>query len=267
MTKIDQLFSHLWADYSTLNPIANQIHNLLETRGEKVLNDHVAFRTYNSSNINIEKFAQAFKDLGYKEKGDYHFTEKKLYAKHYEHEDPNQPKVFISELLTEKFSPRFQEIVRNLTKQVPESVINSWDFSVSGVQWNKIDSKTYEELRSESDYGAWLAVNGFRANHFTVNANALKSFKSLQELNSFLKNNGFTLNKEGGEIKGTPAELLEQSSTIANKVEFELADGKFTLPGCYYEFALRYPKPDGRLYTGFIAASADKIFESTNLAM
>ncbi|MGB1300776.1 MAG: DUF1338 domain-containing protein, partial [Pseudoalteromonas tetraodonis] len=33
---------------------------------------------------------------------------------------------------------------------------------------------------------------------------------------------------------------------------------------CFYEFAIRYPKPDGEIYTGFVAASADKIFESTN---
>ncbi|MGL4837356.1 MAG: DUF1338 domain-containing protein, partial [Shewanella sp.] len=36
-------------------------------------------------------------------------------------------------------------------------------------------------------------------------------------------------------------------------------------PSCFYEFALRYPKANGELYTGFVAASADKIFESTNV--
>lgn len=266
MTK-EELFERLWIDYSTLNPIANQIHSLLSKRGEKVLNDHVAFRTYNSSNINIDKFAKAFIDLGYEEKGQYHFHEKKLFAKHFEHPDSTQPKVFISELLTEKFSPELQEIVKKLSSQVPQTVISSPDFSVSGVQWNKIDFATYNQLKKESDYAAWLAVNGFRANHFTVNVNALRTFKSLQELNLFLKENGFVLNEEGGEIKGTPYEMLEQSSTIANKVEIELADGKYTLPGCYYEFALRYHMSNGKLYSGFIAASADKIFESTNSAM
>jgi hypothetical protein len=36
------------------------------------------------------------------------------------------------------------------------------------------------------------------------------------------------------------------------------------VPACYYEFARRYPIANGELYQGFIAASADKIFESTN---
>jgi len=38
------------------------------------------------------------------------------------------------------------------------------------------------------------------------------------------------------------------------------------VPTCYYEFAKRYPGPDGKLFPGFVAASADKIFESTYTA-
>lgn len=46
----------------------------------------------------------------------------------------------------------------------------------------------------------------------------------------------------------------------------EFAGGKTAkIPSCYYEFARRYPDPrTGRVYDGFVAASADKIFESTN---
>ena len=45
-------------------------------------------------------------------------------------------------------------------------------------------------------------------------------------------------------------------------VKFE-AESKM-IPSCFYEFAQRYKMPDGNYYTGFVAASADKIFESTN---
>jgi hypothetical protein len=47
-------------------------------------------------------------------------------------------------------------------------------------------------------------------------------------------------------------------------VRFLFTEGEFDIPGCYYEFARRYPDADGKLYSGFIAKSADKIFESTN---
>ena len=72
------------------------------------------------------------------------------------------------------------------------------------------------------------------------------------------------MNDSGGEVKGTPEELLEQSSTIAYNKEITFSNGVHTIPACYYEFAKRYPKKDGDLFRGFIAGSADKIFESTD---
>lgn len=101
-------------------------------------------------------------------------------------------------------------------------------------------------------------------NHFTVFVNSLTKFDSLSVLNEHIKNHGFKLNSSGGEIKGSKEVLLEQSSTLANTIEVEFSDGKLSIPACYYEFAKRYPQKDGKLYQGFVAASADKIFESTS---
>ncbi|MFP5459729.1 MAG: DUF1338 domain-containing protein, partial [Bacteriovoracia bacterium] len=61
-----------------------------------------------------------------------------------------------------------------------------------------------------------------------------------------------------------PSVYLEQSSTLANNIAVTFDDGELTIPACYYEFARRYPLPSGDLYQGFVAASADKIFESTS---
>jgi hypothetical protein len=41
-------------------------------------------------------------------------------------------------------------------------------------------------------------------------------------------------------------------------------DGTRAIPSCYYEFARRYRLPGGELFQGFVAASADRIFESTD---
>ena len=65
-------------------------------------------------------------------------------------------------------------------------------------------------------------------------------------------------------MKGTPEVYLEQTATLANTIEVTFADGKISIPACYYEFAKRYPMKNGKLYQGFVAKSADKIFESTN---
>ena len=261
--KLTEIFALLWKDYSILNPQAQAIHKLLEGRGETVINDHVAFRTYNDPRIGLEVLAKAFKKYGYVEKDTYHFEEKKLLAKYYQHEDPKLPKVFISELLTEKFSSDVQKVVQDLIQQIDIKTIESDFFSVSGRPW-KVDYIVYDQLSAISEYAAWMAAFGFRANHFTVNFNQLKSFNNLTELNEFLKANGFKLNSSGGEIKGTPAECLEQSSTLAAQVDCEFSDGTHKIPSCYYEFARRYPTKTGELYPGFIAASADKIFESTD---
>jgi hypothetical protein len=263
MITLNSLLEKLWNQYVHLNPQAEKIHNLLEKRGEKVFNDHVAFRTYNHPKLGIESLAKVFRKLGYAEKGEYHFEVKKLYAIHLEHKDITQPKIFISELLTEKFSKDAQKIIHGLCEKVPDSLVQSDEFCISGRPW-EISYQAYQELLKESQYAAWMSAFGFCANHFTVNVNALKTFKSLEELNGVLKTAGFTLKGSGGEIKGSREVMLEQSSTFAGKHKVKFSDGTHEIPSCYYEFAKRYPMKNGQLYQGFVAKSADKIFESTD---
>lgn len=123
----------------------------------------------------------------------------------------------------------------------------------------------YQTLLAESEYAAWLSVMGLRANHFTISVNHLKEPVSLAGVNDLLKQAGFRLNDSGGEIKGTPESLLEQSSTLADRMTIRFDDGELReIPTCYYEFARRWPDVEGRLFQGFITESADRIFESTD---
>ena len=262
--KIDKLFEKLWDDYVLVTPLAHKIHELLgSTQKDDIINDHIALRTFNIEKINLEKISLHFKALGYKECGEYNFDVKKLHAKHFEHPNPSNPKVFISELLVEEFSPQLQKIIKDLVDQVDEEEIQRDDFLYSGTKWS-LNSSVYNTLLQESEYAAWTAAWGNRANHFTVNINHLSEFKTIEEVNTKLKNAGFVLNTSGGEIKGTPEVFLEQSSTMADKYNYKFSDCEMEIPSCFYEFALRYKKPDGKIYTGFVTASADKIFESTN---
>src|SRR3989344_4884170 len=159
---LEKLLEKLWIQYTQLNPQARIIHKLLEERGEKVLNDHVAFRTYNHPNLGIESLAKEFRKNDYVEKGEYHFEEKKLYAIHLEHPDLTKPKIFISELLTEKFPKNIQSIINSLCEKVPRTQIDSADFCISGRPWN-IDYKTYQELLAVSEYAGWMSAFGFCA--------------------------------------------------------------------------------------------------------
>jgi len=261
----EKIFERLWKQYAGENPHVGQIHNLFVSQDERVVNDHVALRTFDDPRVNIDVLARPFLKAGYQPAGEYYFEVKKLRARHYElPENPESPRVFISELILDEFSEELQSTIRKHLDQVPGSLLNSPKLILQGSIFDPISFELYEQLRKESEYAAWMYAFGFRANHFTVSINYLNKFEGIEAVNSFLKENGFQLNSSGGEVKGTPGQLLEQSSTLADQVVFNFSDGKRKIPGCYYEFARRYPDPSGKLFSGFIADSADKIFESTN---
>jgi len=264
--QVQDIFSRLWLDYTSRNPHAKKVFDLFSSEGEIVVNDHIAFRTFNDPRINVEVLSKLFIDAGYEEKGQYTFEQKHLFAKHFEHKtEQGLPKVFISELKVEDFSDLLKDTVKNIVDKIPANLLKSEELIFSGNVWGLPSFEVFEKIRKESEYAAWLYVNGFTANHFTVNVNKLKKYDSLQKVNAFLKKNGFMMNDAGGEIQGTPEELLEQSSIKAGISKVEFQEGEFEVTTCYYEFAKRYPDKEGKLYPGFIAKSADKIFQSTDL--
>lgn len=264
-TDVKALFQGLWQNYLAVTPSAEKIHQLLgSSQQDDVINDHIALRTFNLPKVSLDKLAAHFLALGYKECGEYRFEAKKLYAKHFEHADSTLPKVFISELLLEQCSAELKATIEALVAQIPADAVTADNFLYSGTHW-QVNQATYEKLLAESEYAAWVAAWGYRANHFTVSVNDLQNFSTLQQVNTALKDAGFLLNTSGGEIKGTPEVYLEQSSTLADIVPVAFSDGEAKIPSCFYEFARRYALPNGALYTGFVAASADKIFESTNV--
>lgn len=263
-TERETLFHRLWENYRQVTPSAEAIHRILGAEeGQRIVNDHIALRTFNLAPVGLDALAEHFTSLGYYAGGEYRFEAKKLFARHFEHPDPQAPKVFISELLTEQCSPELQTIAQALVEQIDPGSVAADDFLYSGRHWD-LDYHTYRTLADESEYAAWLAAWGFRANHFTVSINQLSRFDSVEAINQLLKDNGYRVNQSGGEIKGSPEALLEQSAIMADRIPVQFSDRTETIPSCFYEFALRYPDQHGRLYPGFVAASADKIFESTN---
>lgn len=265
--KAQQILSSLWKIYTTDNPSVQNVYDAFEKEGETVVNDHIAFRTFDHPKINIDVLSKPFILSGYIQKSEYDFPTKKLHARHYEHPDSSLPLVFISELKTDEFSYDLRQIVEQCVANIPLPLLTSEELIYSGNAWGIPSYETYKQLLGESEYAAWVYISGFRANHFTVRVNDLKKLTSIEKVNAFLKENGFTMNHSGGEVKGNPQILLEQSSIIAEDIELQFQEGRYLVPGCFYEFAKRYPQRDGKLFMGFIADSADKIFESTHSKM
>jgi hypothetical protein len=263
--QLEEIFQKLWMDYTRQNPSTLKIHQLFTGLGEKVINDHIAFRTFNDPRIDIDVLARPFLAAGYIPAGKYRFEQKHLSATHFELPGEEEaPRVFISQLLVEDFSEELQKHVRESIDSVDPDLLNSEELIFSGSVFGKPSFSVYESLRTESEYAAWLYVHGFRANHFTVSVNGLESFSGIEEVNQCLKDAGYALNNSGGEIKGSREDLLLQSSTLADLVRIEFAEGTREIPACYYEFAERFRDKEGKLFSGFIAGSADKIFESTD---
>jgi hypothetical protein len=263
--ELQYILDRLWKDYSDQNPSVNRIFNLFKNEEEDVVNDHIAFRTLDFAEMNIEVVAKPFISAGYVPKGEYVFTDKHLFARHFEIPGNDRaPRVFISQLILKDCPVYIQDTYDLLKSKTDLSKLNPEELIFAGTLFNPLSWEIYRRLREESEYAAWFYVFGFRANHFTVSINSLKKYNDIVKVNNLIKANGFILNNSGGEIKGTAAELLQQSSTMADIVTVDFIEGSFEIPSCYYEFAQRYPDTDGKIYGGFNAKSADKIFESTN---
>jgi hypothetical protein len=267
MTK-EKLLDKLWEQYTAITPSAEKIKALLSKNGTPITNDHIALRTYNDPRVNLEVLEKSFLDRGYESCGTYDFVSKKLFARHYEHRfDNGAPSIFISELKLEMCSAGLQRIVKEILDSCDANLFSQPDLVLKGRVWGKPSYPLYSILREESEYAAWMYVFGFRANHFTVSVNDLADFETVESLNKFLEREGWKLNISGGKIKGSAAELLEQSSTLGDVLGIEFKEGRHYIPTCYYEFARRYRDENGNLFKGFITSSANKIFESTDVKL
>ncbi|MGL4513235.1 MAG: DUF1338 domain-containing protein [Lacipirellulaceae bacterium] len=263
---LDQFFDHLWADYAAMTPQAPKIKAAFEAQGERIVNDHVAFRTLALEPIGLKALEPHLLAIGYTPYEPYKFEDKKLDAWGYLPPKEDQPRVFVSELRIDELSPRAAAIMRGLAAQVDANKVKSPDVLWAGRLWEAVSYDDYQYLVEESEYAAWVASIGIRPNHFTIAVNYLKQYRSVEDVLKVVEGLGYGVNSSGGRVKGSPDVLLEQGSSLADRMKVPFADGvEREAPTCYYEFAKRYAGPDGKLFPGFVAKSADKIFESTDV--
>lgn len=261
----ESFFENLWQDYIKITPQAEQIKQLFLRQENEVINDHVAFRTFSDCPINLQVLSDVIKSLGYDFQDEYDFSAKKLKAISFIHPDPRVPKIFISELERHKLSQSAQQI---LEKYVSQISVNNAEPAIfwAGRLWDTPTLEEYQALLDESEYAAWLLTIGIRVNHFTVSINHLTAMQDIEQVLDLVEEQGFKINQSGGRVKGTPETLLEQGSTMADVIDYTFSCGNAqTIASCFYEFAKRYPMSNGDNYQGFVAANADKIFESTSV--
>ena len=258
-------FDALWNDYVAMTPQAAIIKEAFEQRGETVRNDHVAFRTLALEPIGLERLESHVLALGYRRFEPYEFPAKKLRAYGYLPPQTDLPRIFLSELLVDQLSHPAQAILKRCADQIDETRVDSPNILWAGRMWDPVSWEEYQLLLDESEYAAWMATIGIRPNHFTISVIDFEKYTSVEAVLAVVEELGYAVNESGGRVKGSSDVLLEQGSTLADQLPQPFADGvERSVPTCYYEFAKRYRDADGQLFQGFVAASADKIFESTD---
>jgi hypothetical protein len=262
--QLDRFFEALWFDFVRIAPQAAAIKARLEELGERVENDHVAFRTFDRSPVDLATLEPRLLELGYQPLEDYAFPDKHLRARAYTRQ--GAPRIFLSELLRAELSTGAQTLLQRCVDAIPHGAGGSAQIFHQGRLWPALPFADYERLASESEYAGWLCALGLRPNHFTVSLNAMQKLRTVEAILEFVERAGYKVNAAGGRVKGSATIGLEQGSTLADRVAVDFADGTHTVPTCYYEFALRHRIAGGELYPGFVTDSASRIFESTDRA-
>jgi len=251
--------------------VAAMVRDGLIARAADIENDHVAFRTLGVAPLGIASLERVFLHYGYERRDRYDFPAKRVNAYWYAPPAPEFPRIFISELRVHELSPAAQAVIRSYTDGVTVDPVDALrlDSSEAVVAflhaplWRTPTWTDYQRLREESEFAAWVIYNRYYLNHF-------------------LESHGFTLNDSGGKAKVSADGKLLQSSTVAAMADAVFDDGRggtevHQIPGSYVEFAeRRVLDPFAHLPAshvrrehrreGFEAASADKIFESTDTA-
>jgi hypothetical protein len=251
---------------------------------DEIENDHIAFRTMGVPHLGVKSFEKIFLHYGYEKRDHYFFEGKKLDARWYSPPRESDPRIFVSELRVGDLSEESQRIIHSYTNEVASDPVDSLDLD-NGAEvdaflhqplWRTPSVSDYQSLLKESEYAAWVIYNRYYLNHFTISVHNLPNgFNTVADFNVFLEKNNIKLNTSGGKIKISPDGGLLQSSTVAEMIEAEFANGeKLSISGSYVEFAERkvLPQfkniPEQELHRrhrrdGFEAGNADKIFEST----
>jgi hypothetical protein len=300
---LDSILGKLWDDYINRVDYAKRYVQLVNQHKGNVVNDHIAFRTINtgvgSLVPGIEGVARVFRALGYIQKGEYHFTDKHLYAQHFEHLLlPDAPRIFISQLEVKELPSDIQDLIIDTVKDGRDYLMESlkdgkeflevnlpmafasmnhhtqwrfidamWDFFVGNSRpWSPPQESVVRRVNEVSQYGAWTLLFGNSVNHFTafINKQNVPQWPNIEATIKALIEDGLPMKPE---IEGLPGSKLRQTATkavvvIAPVIKDNGQPDFIDWPYAYYEFAER-GFIDGNLFTGFLGPQATHLFEMT----
>jgi hypothetical protein len=241
----------------------------------------------------MHTLGRIFTALGYHPAGAYVFEDKHLTAIHFQHANPEFPKLFISELNTWELPYSIRSLLINtvhshrlaLSEDFLESLYNissEQDFPplldrlisyFTELPWNLPEKDDILTVNAASQYAAWVMVHGYRVNHFTslINSHGVAALDDIEKTAQALRAAGVPMKNE---IEGEPGSMLRQTATEAVMFDVPvLIQGQpATLPWtyAYFELAQRDWRVDPITqqryrFEGFLGAQATNLFEMTKI--
>jgi hypothetical protein len=295
---LSRLLDALWQHYIQRVPYARTYAELVESKGGNVVNDHIAFRTFNTVTgkqpHGIGAIWHILDAFQYKPVSNYNFKEKKLHAVHFEHPQKQFPKIFVSQLEVSELPQWAQDLINehvrdthyhlseiacldllelHKNEELEESAVKNLVRELTHYfarPWSIPRQESVEKLNEVSQYAAWTLLHGNSVNHFTafINYQNVKEWPDLQTTCEALAAAGIPMKDH---IEGQKGSKLQQSSTqaIPEMVDIIKPDGsKGQIPWsyAYYELAERgFIEKDGNqvLFSGFLGEQATHLFEMT----
>jgi hypothetical protein len=291
-----RLFDTLWDTYRRRVSYVQTYEQVIRKAGATFFNDHIAFRTFacQQPQSGIATVSRVFEALGYRAAGSYHFEDKQLSAIHFQHQNPQFPKLFISELKVWELPAAQREVINRVVRShrppVAESVLVGLqnldrDESAAGDLLPQVVAQFHElpwllprredvvELNKVSQYAAWVLVHGYNVNHFTslINSHGVAALDDIEKTIAALSGAGVPMKTE---IEGERGSKLRQSATEAVKIDVQVADqgmpAKMPWTYAYFELAQRDtvvdPASGKRVrFEGFLGPQATNLFEMTRV--
>ena len=290
-----EVFDRLWIRYRSRVEHVVTYENIVREAQATFVNDHIALRTFACQQpvTGIASIARVIQALGYRAAGAYDFAEKHLNAVHFQHANPDFPKLFVSELKVWELSQKSREIIErslvshrealshktlaeiiNLNGSDQEQWSNVMDLAVRQfheLPWELPEKQDVQVINQESQYAAWVLVHGYNVNHFTalVNSHNVASLDDIEKTAAALRQVNVPMKTE---IEGERGSKLRQTATAAAVIDVDVRDqGQTThMPWTYAYFELaergQITEADsGRRvrFEGFLGPQATHLFEMT----
>lgn len=291
------LFDALWDTYRRRVAYVQTYEQVVARAGATFHNDHIAFRTLAGQTplTGIATIARIFEALDYRAAGAYYFDDKHLSALHFQHANPQFPKLFISELQTWKLSPDARRVIEGAAAQHRATValetlarlcrignespagfdelLRQTVTQIEEVPWPQVEHEALEAVNRESQYAAWVLVHGYNVNHFTslVNSHRVASLDDIEKTSAALAKAGVPMKRE---IEGERGSKLRQTATEAVTIDVEVVERgqRKTIPWsyAYFELAQRDLVLDPasgkhQRFEGFLGPQATNLFEMTRV--